>query len=199
MDTQEKDNVTQNQINELELEYWYARKAFFRSLSKAQGSMTPAIKNSRAHHGLYANLESVIDVIKKYFSPQGLSFTQETIIEDRTVSIQTSLHHEAGHTISSVISSTSKSSLPQDIGSAITYMKRYGLQALCGIPSEDDDGNLAQGNKIQPEASEELEMIKFMVDEGVSELRVDAFIKEVRKRNPSDWRDYILKNVERFV
>ena len=30
---------------------------------------------------------------------------------------------------------------PQKIGSAITYYKRYTLQSLYGLPSEDDDGN----------------------------------------------------------
>jgi hypothetical protein len=199
MNEPENNNVTPNIINELDLERWYARKAFFAALAKAQGSMAPAVKNARAHHGTYANLESVIEVIKKYFAPQGLSITQETHIEDRVVSIRTRLHHEAGHSLSSTITCTSKSSLPQDIGSAITYMKRYGLQALCGIPSEDDDGNLAQGTKNEPEPSNELEMIKLMVEEGVPELRIDAFLKDIRKRNPSDYKDYIYKNAERFI
>jgi len=32
---------------------------------------------------------------------------------------------------------------PQKMGSAITYAKRYGLQSLYGLASDDDDGNLA--------------------------------------------------------
>ena len=32
---------------------------------------------------------------------------------------------------------------PQKIGSAITYYKRYTLQSVYGLPSEDDDGNVA--------------------------------------------------------
>jgi len=31
----------------------------------------------------------------------------------------------------------------QAAGSAITYARRYALQAIAGIPSEDDDGNTA--------------------------------------------------------
>ena len=34
---------------------------------------------------------------------------------------------------------------PQKLGSAITYAKRYALQALFALPSEDDDGNIASG------------------------------------------------------
>ena len=32
---------------------------------------------------------------------------------------------------------------PQKVGSAVTYAKRYTLQAVYGLPSEDDDGNEA--------------------------------------------------------
>lgn len=32
---------------------------------------------------------------------------------------------------------------PQAIGSAITYYRRYALQAICGVAPEDDDGNAA--------------------------------------------------------
>lgn len=36
---------------------------------------------------------------------------------------------------------------PQKIGSAVTYYRRYTLQSLLGIEAEDDDANLAAGNK----------------------------------------------------
>ena len=32
---------------------------------------------------------------------------------------------------------------PQKMGSGITYAKRYALQSAFGLPSEDDDGNIA--------------------------------------------------------
>jgi hypothetical protein len=35
---------------------------------------------------------------------------------------------------------------PQKIGSAITYYRRYTLQSLLALQSEDDDGNKAAGN-----------------------------------------------------
>ncbi len=38
---------------------------------------------------------------------------------------------------------------PQGIGSVITYMRRYALQAMSGLEAEDDDGNHA----CQPSAS----------------------------------------------
>ena len=32
---------------------------------------------------------------------------------------------------------------PQKQGSAISYAKRYGLQSIFGLPSDDDDGEIA--------------------------------------------------------
>ena len=38
---------------------------------------------------------------------------------------------------------------PQKMGSAITYAKRYGLQSLYGLASDDDDGNSASEKKVE--------------------------------------------------
>ena len=35
----------------------------------------------------------------------------------------------------------------QGIGSTITYGRRYGLSAICGIAQYDDDGNSVSKNK----------------------------------------------------
>ena len=48
---------------------------------------------------------------------------------------------------------------PHQMGSGITYAKRYGLQSLYGLPSEDDDGNDAikpQPPKVNPKVTNEL-------------------------------------------
>jgi hypothetical protein len=36
---------------------------------------------------------------------------------------------------------------PQTLGSIIAYLRRYPLQAACGIAPEDDDGNAATGRE----------------------------------------------------
>tara|TARA_R110000868_G_scaffold392431_1_gene663058 strand:- start:5195 stop:5752 length:558 start_codon:yes stop_codon:yes gene_type:complete len=41
---------------------------------------------------------------------------------------------------------------PQKIGSCITYYRRYTLQSLLGLPSEDDDANLAS-NRLNEKIS----------------------------------------------
>jgi hypothetical protein len=53
------------------------------------------------------------------------------------------LCHESGEFISSVCSSPVSKQDAQGIGSAITYLRRYSLAAMCGIAQEDDDGHQA--------------------------------------------------------
>ena len=49
----------------------------------------------------------------------------------------------------------------QALGSAITYAKRYSLQAIYGIPSEDDDGNSNTHNpKVAPKKQEDNDKTK---------------------------------------
>ena len=57
--------------------------------------------------------------------------------------------HESGEWLQSEYLMPIVKKDPQGAGSAITYAKRYALQAMCGIPSEDDDGNLASTSKSQ--------------------------------------------------
>lgn len=57
---------------------------------------------------------------------------------------------------------------PQKIGSAITYYRRYTLESLLGIEAEDDDANLASGNK--PKVSKAFEKKeKAWLNEGTPE------------------------------
>ena len=39
---------------------------------------------------------------------------------------------------------------PHELGSAITYYRRYSLQSMLGLMAEDDDGNTASGRSSPP-------------------------------------------------
>jgi len=97
----------------------------------------------------YATLDSIIDVIRKPLSDNGLWFMQ-TIDGAWLV---TTLLHSSGQKLESRIPLVKgKDEGPQALGSALTYAKRYGLCALLGIASdEDDDANAAEGNTATTE------------------------------------------------
>ena len=89
----------------------------------------------------YANLEEVINCAKDAMANNGLSISQFPITGDKTAGVETILMHSSGEYISSVLLLSVSKNDPQGMGSAITYARRYALQAMAGIPSEDDDGN----------------------------------------------------------
>ena len=115
------------------------------ALCKAQGVMEGAIKDKENPFfgKSYADLGSVVAVIKKPFADNGLSYSQFPVSDGDNVGVDTILMHESGEWISTLYYLPMVKRDPQKAGSAITYARRYALQAIAGIPNEDDDGNAA--------------------------------------------------------
>ena len=91
----------------------------------------------------YASLESVIRAVRTA-SEFGLTFTQEMDFEGDITFVRTVMMHSSGDTRVSRTKIVSKDpNDPQKQGSAISYAKRYGLQSIFGLPSDDDDGEIA--------------------------------------------------------
>lgn len=118
------------------------------ALSKAQGMMhaAPKDRENPFFKSQYATLASVIEAIRAPFTANGLAFSQPTRVDESgRVYVTTVLLHSSGEWISGEASAQAVKPDPQGVGSLISYMKRYGLQALVGIASADDDGHAASG------------------------------------------------------
>lgn len=102
-------------------------------------------KTGGAYTFSYAPLDVIIDAVRKPLADNGLAIAQ-LIDRDELV---TMLLHESGAAL------TGRAALPNSIdvqafGSAITYLRRYAIQALLGIAAEeDDDGNHSAGNAAE--------------------------------------------------
>jgi hypothetical protein len=127
------------------------------ALNKAQADMSGAKKGSKNpfFKSSYADLNSVVDAVRIPFSENGLSYSQFPIFRDGFVGVETILMHESGEFMSSELLLPMTKQDPQAAGSAITYARRYSLQAIAGIPAEDDDGNSASQStkKTEPQIS----------------------------------------------
>lgn len=120
-------------------------KALYAALLKAQPLIDAALKDKKNPHfkSTYADINSVIDACKKQLNDVGIIVLQPVVILDQGPAVKTILiHAESGEWVESVVPLIGASDM-QKLGSAITYARRYGLQALVLLGAEDDDGHRA--------------------------------------------------------
>ena len=92
----------------------------------------------------YADLQSVISAVKESLNENGIAFIQSpTESEGDVLKLTTRLLHESGEWIEDTSVCPLVKRDPQAFGSALSYLRRYSLSAMCGIYQADDDGNEA--------------------------------------------------------
>lgn len=91
----------------------------------------------------YAPLDAVVESVKPPLLKHGIVIVQGVQEAEDGVAIETMLLHKSGQWLSSTLRLPASKQDAQGYGSAITYGRRYGLMAICGVPAEDDDGNAA--------------------------------------------------------
>lgn len=121
-------------------------KELFAALCKAQASMGAAVKDSKNPHfrSSYASLTAVLDAVVPVLNAQGITVLQLPHLQDTHVQLTTVLGHTSGQMLTSTVASPmGRKQDAQAVGSCITYLRRYALQSIMGLPVEDDDGNAA--------------------------------------------------------
>jgi hypothetical protein len=116
------------------------------ALVKAQKAFGPALKSSTNPHfkSRYADLAACDEAVIDALNNNGIALIQQSHECADGVIIETLFVHESGETLSGGklhVPATKQDA--QGYGSAMTYARRYSLQAACGIAPEDDDGNNA--------------------------------------------------------
>lgn len=117
------------------------------ALSKAQGAMKPAVKDSVNPHfkSTYADLASCWAAIREPLAANGLAITQRLSTDAHGVRVETMLLHTSGEFLRDEFWLPVSQKTPQGYASAVTYARRYSLSAMVGLSSDslDDDGNAA--------------------------------------------------------
>lgn len=131
-------------------------KNLTKALLQAQKQMGAAVKGNKNpfFKSNYADLPTVMEVVKDPLNEAGVLVLQPSSNRDGKNFITTTLFHgETGEWMSSETEVVSaKQNDPQAFGAAQTYARRFGLQSLLFIPSEDDDGNSISGRDVKPAA-----------------------------------------------
>ena len=138
-----------------------AEAGLYIALSKFQSEMDFATKGTKGFGYNYADYASLVEVVRKGFAGKNLSFTHTIKVDDNGNPILTTRINYADeeHGVAFIESVTpvtpvkvvgkdgkDKTNPLQSLGSGLTYLKRYHLQALVGLPSEDDDGRSSNVN-----------------------------------------------------
>lgn len=95
----------------------------------------------------YATLAGVRDLVVPLLAKHGLAVVQGSHADERGTFISTRMVHTSGQWIESLYPFALGK--PQEMGSAMTYARRYSLSAICNIASEEDDDGNASHNSHQ--------------------------------------------------
>jgi len=140
-----------------------------KALIKLQGILKNPSKSAENpfYKSKYTPLDQLINHIKPSLSDCGLTLVQHPVGENGQIGITTILMHESGESIERLFSTIIPKNDPQSIGSAITYFRRYAIQAILNISSEDDDdANTHTDNKAskpEPMTDDQREEIKCLL------------------------------------
>lgn len=102
----------------------------------------------------YATLKNVIDTVKPVLNENGIYFQQKATMQDGLIGVETVFIGHGGQLSSGFVFVPPAKATPQDLGSALSYAKRYSLSLACGVAStdEDDDAETIQEKYREPKS-----------------------------------------------
>lgn len=113
-------------------------------LTKGSTANVPT-KSGGSYSYSYADLSVLVEAILPMLAAQGISWVCVPTVEEGKLILRHGLFHGASNTSIEGVYALPERGTPQEIGSAITYARRYTLLSLTGTfpAGEDDDGEKA--------------------------------------------------------
>ena len=121
---------------------------------KALNQLTDISRDHTADTGSYkykyADLATAAQQAREVFAQHALGVSQEAHADNLgSVQITTTVTHESGQWFEALPLTMPAKGGPQDVGSAISYGRRYALMAFIGLATDDDDGAGAQKAAVE--------------------------------------------------
>ena len=138
------------------------------------------MKSGGSYTFSYASMGAIKETCRPILAKNGLAVMQ--LIGEKHLT--TMLTHESGEYISEALELRIRDNMtPQEIGSLITYMKRYSYSAVLGlVTDEDEDGNIASGHQASKPALKPLKEDTEDYTKVFEYLSKGGSINEVKKR-----------------
>jgi len=106
-----------------------------------------ANKINPAFKAKYVSLDALLDAIKPVLLDHDLALIQTLVSQEGKIGVSTAFLHASGERFDfGTLLVKAEGLTAQQIGGAITYIRRQSIQTACGISVDlDDDGSLASG------------------------------------------------------
>ena len=168
-------------------------------LAKAQAEIENPTKDAVNPHfrSKYATLDAGLNIVRSVLSKHGISITQPTRVENGVLMVDTRLAYQ-GQWIASEYPVCPFLVKQQEMGSALTYSRRYSLFSLVGIAGEeDDDGNAANATPTQAPKRAKPVAVKETMSADASKLATDAILQTLTLAStPEELRKFAVDNQE---
>lgn len=128
--------------DKLEVRFSGGRDQIFTAMAKARKTFKPVLRKSKNpfFKSKYADLAEILDATVESLSDNGLSVMQFPSMDMQGhVVIITVLGHSSGQWAEGRLPMPISKMTPQEVGSVITYGRRYSIGSLLNVASEDDD------------------------------------------------------------
>jgi hypothetical protein len=173
------------------------------ALVKFQAALEPARKDASNPHlkNKYASLAAVWEALSGPLTANGLAVLQPARLDGAFVEVQTILLHTSGEKMEfgPLRMPVGEKSTAQQVGSALTYARRYALSSLLGVVADDDDGHAASQHSPPPppkapapkvESTPWQRALLLGVQRGVDQKTLAALVKKLANRSkPSEVTD----------
>lgn len=159
------------------------------ALVLAQKDMLPLIKDSNNpfFKSKYADLHAVTQACYPALQANSICVVQSAeSLGSNGINIRTRLIHSSGQFIETECAIPPAGQDPQKYGSAVTYGRRYGLQAAVGLAATDDDAEAAVGRKAaqgKATAPKGDEMVDKIIDSFKSQTTLEGLTAKMEKAN----------------
>jgi hypothetical protein len=120
-------------------------------IARIQDKIGKLTKDTKGYNYKYFDINQLLEKLQPLLREEGLVITQP-INNGYVQSILSDEKEPKNHIVSEI--KLPENVKPQDLGSAITYYRRYSLVSLLALEAEDDDG--AKATKKAPTRSDDL-------------------------------------------
>lgn len=185
------------------------RNKFMQVLNEVPNFVTDETAQAGNRTYKYLNLATILKTIKPVFEKYGLAFSQRVTFDNEGEARQ------AIGTVETVIFDSEEQMVacsypffvtgdPQQVGSAITYARRYSLYAVLGIfPDKDDDGAYAKQRYETADraisAEQYADLVKALNAHNIPSEARGEFINNTLNRQVRGWRGLTQTDLDSLI